>query len=54
MNTTDEYNAAIERAFRAWVEKNDPDNKMKPIEQSKAFTDYMRVLRGLPPIKRES
>ena len=49
MNTTDEFNEAIDRAFRAWVEKNDPENKLKPIEQAKAFKAYMRELRGLPP-----
>jgi hypothetical protein len=49
MSTTDQYMDAIDRAFRAWVEKNDPENKLKPIEQTKAFNAYIRELRGLPP-----
>jgi hypothetical protein len=49
MNLTDEFNEAIDRAFRAWVEKYDPENKLKSIEQAKAFKAYMRKQYGLPP-----
>jgi len=46
--TTDEFNLAIDRAFRIWVEKYDPENKLKPIEQAKAYLVWMRERHGLP------